>query len=59
MTDIQTKYEITYDGGVIEDPENPGQTLLFDTKEDAETYITDHELPPEECDILAIIINPE
>lgn len=56
MSDIQTKYEITYNGAVIEDPENPGQTLLFDTKELAETYITEHELPADECDILALVI---
>jgi hypothetical protein len=57
MSEIKTKYEITYNGGVIEDPENPGQTLFFDSKEDAESYISAHELPPDECDILAVVID--
>jgi hypothetical protein len=51
-----TKYEITYNRSVIQDPENPGQTLLFDTKELAQAYITEYELPPDQCDILAIVI---
>jgi hypothetical protein len=56
MPTIQTKYEITYGSGVIQDPDNPGNTLLFDAKSDADLYIENNKLPTEECDILALVI---
>jgi len=41
---VPDKYGVWYQDAFVEDPENPGQTLLFDTEELAESYITDHEL---------------
>ena len=61
--ETETKFEIAYQedpnvyGVLIEDPDNPGEPLLFNNNAAAEQYIAEHqELDPDKCHIFAIII---